>query len=361
MFLVEALQGKPRFLIAWALVNTQLVWINFYGLLAIGVQIFFLLILWGWRRENKVSTLPIHWLGGAVVFTLAVSLPVALLLVVTPKPGGGAWVAQPGDLPMFFALLSVGPTAARPYFLDSAHFVLEKFAAMPLTFWVFLGFLSGGLFIKGLIAGFRSVRNRTGAWLALLLMVLPVTIAFGYSVVFSRPVWAFKSLLGVAYLFYLWAGIGLSRVNNPWIRRAIVTMILGIALLSLVPYFTIWEKTSVKAALNSLPTIGEHDLVLYERAYMAPQDFFYRGTTNDVWGITNMRDHFALKHISFTGTLPQDYQLVDCNIPDIRNAVGVWIVGDAVRIRQEWQRWPACLAIKKLQIFENGQWIILNP
>ena len=69
-------------------------------------------------------------------------------------------------------------------------------------------------------------------------------------------------------------------------------MILGIALLSLIPYFTIWEKTSVKAALISLPTIGEHDLVLYERAYMVPQDFFYRGAANAVWGITRLRDHF---------------------------------------------------------------------
>jgi uncharacterized membrane protein len=215
VFLTEALQGKPRFLMAWALVNTLLVWTHFYGLVAAGVQIFFLLILWGWRRwRSDVSPLPGRWLGGAVVFTLGASFPVALLLAVTPKPGGGAWVAQPSDLPMFFALLSVGLAAARSYFLDSAHLVLAEFAVMPFAFWVFLGLISEVLFLRGLTEGFRSVRHRTGALLALLLVIVPMAIAFGYSVAFGHPVWAFKPFLGVAYLFYLWAGIGLRAYPN---------------------------------------------------------------------------------------------------------------------------------------------------
>ncbi len=355
---IEALYGRPRLFVGWGLVNILMVWTHFYGIFAVSVHLVFGLFVWIKRPLN--FNFFRRWLDVGIVLTIAGTVPVLVLLWNYRNSGaGGAWIPQPKDLASLFILWSVGLSAARSYFLDGSHLVLPLFATLPLWIWILLGTLLNGVFAaREILHGLRSDdAHRTAAWLALLLITIPILIPFSYGMIFNRRVWAFKPFLGAAYLFYLWAGIGLSRLSCHLIRRSVAVVMLIVALFSLIPYYTTWKKTDAVIAFRSLPP-DEHGLVLLERAYRAPVAFYYLGPDAEIWGIKGEKNNFTLVRISADNSLLGTLSPASCN--DIQEITNVWIYGPTERIRREYKYWPSCLVEKHLWVFEENMWIPLK-
>ena len=365
ILLLEALRGRPRLLIGWGLVNVLMVWTHFYGILAVAVHLTFALGLWAWHHLRlRLSPLPGRWLGVGIALTMAGALPVLFLLWNCRDGGaGGAWVSRPEDLLALFALWSVGLTAARAYFLDGVHLVLPPLATLPLWVWTLVGvLLIGGFTVRGISQGWKSDgTHHWGALLALLLVLAPIAAAFGYASTLDRRVWAFKPFLGAAYLFYLWGGVGLSRIPHALTRRGVVALTLVISLTSLIPYHMTWQKSAAAIAFRSLPPPGEQGLVLLDRVYAAPVAFYYLGPDAEVWGLrADGESGFALAQVFPTDSLPVNFQTMDCGAPALQGVTDVWVYGPAGRIRQEQEHWPSCLTEKHLWLFESGEWTPLN-
>lgn len=367
LLLIRALRGRPRLLIGWGLVNTALAWTHFYGLLAVGVHLVFILGLWGWYRlRRRTFPLPGRWLSLGIALTTLGILPIVFLLWnFRSGEAGGAWIPNLDDLAMLFTLSSVGLAAARSHFLDGAHLVLPQFRALSLGVWVLVGFLtSGGFAIWGILQAWRSENERRWeAILAFLLMVVPVIAAFGYASVFKHRMWALKSFMGAAYLFYMWSGIGLSRISQSFLRRGVALVALGVALISWLPYHTGWRKTDANVAFRSLPAVSdERGMVLLDRVYTAPVAFYYLGPDANVWGFIPQKSEstFALVRSAPDGILPQDSRPVGCDAPLLRDVTDVYVYGSVERIRQEQKNWPSCLWDKRMWLFESNKWALFE-
>ncbi len=365
ILLIEALQGRHRLLIGWGLVNVIMVWTHSYGLLAVAVHLAFALSLWGWHRlRHRPSPLPGSWLGVGAALTVIGTLPLLFLLWSYQGNGaGGAWIPHPEDILVLSALWTVGLTAARAHFLDGTHLALPFLSTLPLWIWALVGFLLSGSFAAwGISRGWKSGDTRRwAALLALLLTFVPVTIAFGYAAAFDVRAWAYKPFLGAAYLFYLWGGVGLSRIQHSLLRRGVAAAVLVVSLASLIPYYTTWQKTDAAPAFHSLPPLNEQEMVLLDRAYASPVAFYYLGPDAEVWGIApDEKGNFTLTRIFFDNPPLGDFHPMDCNAPAITRIVNVWAYGPPARIREERENWPPCLTEKRLWVFEKNEWIPLD-
>jgi len=366
VLLALAMQGRHGLLLVWGGVNALMAWTHYYGLLVAATQAAFALIFWAWHRWRAGNdTLPGRWLGLGLLLTLIGSLP-SLLVFWSFRSGnaGGAWVPQLQDLPGLFALGSVGLTAARSHFLDAPHLVWPPLESWSLGVWVLWGVIaSGGMALWGLWRGWKCGGSRRwAALLALTLLVVPVTIVFVYARVWNRQVWAYKSFLGAIYLYYLWAGVGFAQVSRAAIRRGALILSLGLSLISLAPYFTVWHKTKAALAFHALPTSSQPAAVLLERAYRAPVAFYYLGGDAQVWGLKGGPETgFSLGQIAANGIQPENWQPLDCDGSLFRRVTDVWVYDPPARMGQEWQFWPACLAEKNLWVFQDGRWRVFEP
>ena len=365
ILLIKAIESQSRLFLGWALTNVLLGWTHFYGLLAVTVQVTIAVGFWGWNRwRARSGPLPWKWLGIALALTILGILPVMLPLWLFRSGGaGGAWIPQAQDLSTLFALSSAGLAAARSRFLDSSHLVLPALTPLSAGAWSALGILtSGGFATWGLWQGLKNEKeHRWTASAALALMFVPVAIAFCYALLSRRPIWALKPFLGAAYLYYLWSGIGLSRIPWAWFRRCAALLALIVSLASLVPYFTTWQKTDAATAFRSLPATKYPRAVLLERAYRAPVAFYYLGPDGLIWGLGGSKEEgFELRRISPNGVQPEDFEPIDCGSEHIQRITDIWVYGPIQRIQQEREYWPACVLAKNLWLFLDDQWTLLD-
>lgn len=358
-FLLEAVERHPRWFLLWGVTCALMCWTHLYGLLATGVELIFALGVY-LRPVGRKCGVPIdgRWLAAGVGAALAGALPVALMLWQHRSgSAGGAWVPKPEDALGFFVLVSGGLSAARQYFLDGAHLVLPVLAGVPLWVWTLAGVAFGGIFcLRGL---WQERKNGYAAALAGVMLFIPA-LPFTYAFLFQRQQWAFKPLLGVAYLFYLWAGIGLSRARTG-VRWAAVAGIFVLSLASWIPYTTTWQKSDAAAAFQSMPPANDFQMLLVHPAYLAPLAFYYR-PGEPVWGLWGGADKpFTFNLVSADGVLWDGYNPVDCDNFGFALYREAWVYGSPQPLRVEQAIWPQCLAAKQVFLFEDGQWVLINP
>jgi hypothetical protein len=360
---------------------------------------------WGARRMPD-QILPL--LAGATCVLLSALLPLGLALTNAAQNDiGGAWIPTPRDLPALFLLFSAGLAAVRTYFLDSAHLVLPSLSVVPTGIWIAVGLAvsglpaawglvttwlsktlpvltwvthrrwaeqSGNLSLRGRspkqspTSGIASppsaVRNdnssnrdgRAQVALAILLMVLPVALVFGYGALTDRRVWALKPFLGAAILFYIWAGIGIGSIKFPLLRRCLGVAIVILALASLVPYFNAWQKTTAGRAFHALPAQVSRQGVIIEPSYQAPLAFYYLDDNVPVYSLAaGDGDERVLVRITPSR---QDIlglrQPVQCET--LASTADLWVYGSTERIRQAIRNWPGCVTQRRLWIYQDGAW-----
>jgi hypothetical protein len=220
-----------------------------------------------------------------------------------------------------------------------------------------------GLVVSGLPAAWglhatwlAKKEHRVQVALAILLMVLPVALVFGYGALTARRVWALKPFLGAAILFYIWAGIGIGSIKFPLLRRCLGAAILILALASLVPYFNAWQKSTAERAFHALPAQVSRQGVIIEPSYQAPLAFYYLSDTVPVYGLAaGDGDERVLVRISPSR---QDIdglrQPVQCET--LASTTDLWVYCSAERIRQVIRNWPGCVTQRRLWIYQDGTW-----
>jgi hypothetical protein len=361
--LVESLDQRPKLLLLWGLVSALMAWTHLYGLAIAAFQLAVLLAWRVWRRLHKQPfPVPDQILAAASLIAFLGALPVAYLAIRYRASGaGGAWIPSPADLLDLFNLITGGLAPARNHFIDSNNLVLPALAGLPSWAWALVGVgLSGGFAFIGLRSDWRQQgieRWRVGFGLASLFV--PVLI-FSYALLFQRQQWAFKSFLGAAYIFYLWAGAGLNRTPLA-IRTCAVSALLLVGLVSWVPYYTTWQKSELRTVFSALQNPA-HSAVLMDPAYLAPLAFFYREDNLPVWGLRRNDDgKLFWGQATNRGVLLDDFQPLSCDSPEARQIDQVWIYSvprDPARLLASR---PVCLADTAFFSYQNQQWTPLTP
>jgi hypothetical protein len=365
ILMIEAVRGRPRLLVVWGVVNVLISWTHMYGLLAVASQVTFVLVYWIWHRLKKQpSAIGGLWLGlGLAISLVGVFPPLFLLWKHLGIHGGGSWIPAPEDLFYLLSLITSGLAAARVHFLDSSHLVLPALAKFPYWGWWLISLGWSGLFILGIKTAWKAGRNhRWEAILSLLLIFIPLSAGFLVGIIFQKYTWALKSFIGIAYLFYIWIGLGVSRLPKRLYRVMAAVLMSVVALVSLIPYFTIWQKADAARAFSSFPTaINHQDLILLESPSIAPLAYFYLDPTINLWGVGDRSQKpVGLLRVSPVKSLLGDNQLEGCDDPQLKQAANVWLYGVAERMRKISDALPQCFLQKNIWLFDTDKWVRLR-
>jgi uncharacterized membrane protein len=279
--LLLALEGRRMYLFLWPLTTILMVWTHAYGILFAGTSILCLsgyLFLVHLRKLEPQHSLDSRMLiGGTMCIVLGILPFLANLLTQSLQGVGGTWLATPKDILVLFLLWASGFAPVREYFLDSTHLVLPAMADISMLTWAAIGMAISGFPVAwGMYRTWRKKsRYRLDVLLALMLILLPVALVFIWGTLTKQRIWAFKSFLGTAYLFYLWAGIGIGSLMFPWFRRGLGLAIVIVAVMSLWPYFTVWQKSNAASAFQALPELSSQDGLIIKPSYIEPLVFYY--------------------------------------------------------------------------------------
>lgn len=380
--LLEVFAGKPKLLIIWALNLVFMANSHAYGLVLAGVQSMIVGGLWIYgeikgkgetqnqnRADWSFSSISVSlfkaskwvWLSGGII--LLGILPIMSVLLFADgwrAPGGGVWVPRLIDLSILYNLASVGLTAGRQVFLDQNNLVFPIFRSVPIWGWFIPGLIMGSLTIKGIAWAWKA-GNQQRFVLSIILysLLTPIIVILFLGWGLEMKTWAQKSFLGMVLLFYILAGIGFSSLQKLWLRWTIVAITLGIALLSLIPYYTIWEKDNSRIAFHSLPESDRGGVVVLEKHYISSLPYFYLGKDAHVIGLNNqMEDTNNLFWDTQYGTgFIYGYESLTCDDVISQPLNNVWIYGNKIKVRERLANIPGCFGDAQLWIFEDGTWI----
>jgi hypothetical protein len=351
--LFEALRGRAGYWVAWAVALFLMSWTHLYGLLFAGVHLAFLLGLWiAGRFDRNLPGLPKLALVAALSAAIGMLPIAAKLFSIQDSGAGGAWIPSFADLLGLYTLAGSGLASAHIPFLDGDHLILPAFAGLPQWAWVLFSALGWGWFV---FLGLRRAWQAAGldhlrALLALVFLILPVGVA-AYAAFTARPQWAFKPFLGLAILSYLWAGTGLS-TTRP--------VVLLISLVTLLPYYSSWNKTDAGLAFSSLPEGKQTGTILLEHPYEAPLVFYYRPADTEVWGLeAQPGGALEILKIQPPGVQPGNTQIVTCEDPRLDVISRMWVHGDIRFIKG--QQLPLCLQDVQFFRLKNLNWVPFSP
>lgn len=367
--LVKALQGRPKWLAPWVLTSIALPWTHFFGFLALASQMIVVLIYLVRRQVFGVTEgLDRRWLVAAGVAIGVGVLPMALLLLNrTGTNSQGAAVPELFHLRDLFLLWTVGLAAVREHFLDSARLTWPLTADVPKIGWLVLGAaLYGAPAVYGMAKAWATKgTQRIQVTLTLVSILLPVCVVFAYGSLTGQRLWIFRPFLGQGYLVYLWVGIGLASLRQPWLRWGLAAAAVVVAIVSLGPYFTIWQKSTTPMAMATAPRPDERNLLVVDAPFFGPQAAFYleEGTPLMAlyWDQTGAP---LLARLLFSDPENLSHKIrgrpesVTCD--DIATATDLWIYGNVRRIRNSVRGLPSCITAKRLWVFNDNAWVPLD-
>ncbi len=345
---------RPLVFAVWGLLAALLPWTHAYGLLyllAEGAAMALWALRQVWPRDASLGL--VSGALGGLMLAGAGAAPAAWMLWGHRQAGaGGAWIPSGEDVWMLGGLFSSGLVAARAHFLDAAHLVSPFFPAFGPRSWAVAGMMAFSL--PFLWWGWRLVRRKNGplggrlvalTWVAF----FPPAAAFVYALGQGSRVWAFKPLLGSALLLYLLAGAAASKMPSP-ARVAWIAVSLFLAVNSLWPYYRVWQKTALPAALRQVPASGERVLIL-RPAYLAPVAYFYAGTDIAVWGV-NAEGRLVSYPSPFTLAFTSPLQVLSCDTAGMQRAGEIWVYGETPPLPEGYP----CLSEWRCHWYAQGGW-----
>lgn len=377
--LLEIFAGRPVFFLFWSTTLVLISQTHIYGLILAFVQSVLIALLWvsgKYLSKNGVRELTqqpawswtgvslklsgfSNWvLGSGLIIVIGV-LPILLSLsrsTAWRSLGGGVWIPSLEDFPTLYLLATVGLTAGRKHFLDHAHLVIPELSKIPAWFWMAVGvFLLGLLAIRGCIQSWKiGAKQRWFIGVLFVSTIVPILVVWFLGWFLHINTWAYKSFLGVVLLFYMLVGIGYSTIRLKWVQWALVVLTVGVALVSLIPYYTIWEKDNSKVAFSWLPNSDRNGVVLMERAYLSPLAHFYLGPDTQVLGLKFVEDfEYPFYDAEFGTKFLYGYDEIACEELDYQN---IWIYGNENAIRKRLLALPGCFGDAELWVFKNKTW-----
>ena len=367
--LVKAMQGKPRWLVAWAIGMIAMPWTHLYGFLVVGANIAFVVgYLIVKRLYRFVSPVADRWLLLAMaVIAVGISPMVRILVQHADTNSVAGAIPQLNDLRDLFLLWTAGLVATRQSFTDAAHLTLLATANWSPTIWLAVGMVICGVpAVYGLAQALRMTgTRRVQAVLAIVNILLPVAIAFGYATIMGTRIWIQRPFLGAAYLIYLWAGIGLAHIPFRKSRWALAVLAVVVTLASLVPYYSVWQKSDGRQAFRSMPPPDKTNALVLEMPFLASQARFYLGPDASLLVISATKDGMpSLAKLRFDqgrsfARIMGRQRAITCD--ELATVTDLWLFGNGQPFRLAFPQLPGCITEKRLWLFENGRWTQLDP
>lgn len=369
--LVKALQGRAGFLAVWAIAMIVMPWTHLYGFLLVGTNLAFVagyLVLKRFFRFT--ASLDDRWLLIASLAVVVGILPmVRLLLLNSDANSQGASTSGLQSILDLYLLWTAGLVAARNNFADSAHLTLPATENLSPLFWFIAGtVIAGAPAGYGLAKAWRMGESRRlQAILAIVNLLLPVALVFGYSTITGNRIWIQRPFLGAAYLIYLWAGVGVAAMRWRRARWALVPLAALVALASLLPYFSTWQKSDAAQALRSMPALDQANALLLEMRFLSSQARFYLGPDTSFLAIHPDKDGMpVVVRPSFDNPAAGSYAKImgrprDVACDELATVTDLWLYGNREGFRRTMPQLPGCVTEKRLWTFGDGRWSELEP
>ncbi len=223
--------------------------------------------------------------------------------------------------------------------------------------------IDGGVGSLGSDLNLVHAQSRQILLVALASAGLPIAAAFLYAAIFQQAMWAYKPFIGAMYLIFLLAGAGFARITRFAFRVIIAFGVVGLAVLSLLPYYTVWQKSDASAAFRSVLEAGEQEAVLLERSYLAPLAWYYLRLDVPLLGVNayDLLQPVSLAALHFGDTLLVQPRQLTCDDTFVSSIELFRVYGVPARIRTTYPNWPGCVLEKELWLFETGKWMKLHP
>lgn len=353
VFLMKSLQsGKRSHLAGWAAAVVGLAWTHAYGLMAVFLQVGFVMVYWGWQRLRG-RMLPLNGrrlsatLAGIAVFIF----PMLILFWGIKGTSAGAGASKIPDLHNVRYLLtfwSTGPMDAFPTF--NIPWRMRDVAIVGTV----------GCFVAGAMHCWRrGAAQRLTVYLAGTLVILPPAIMYGYTKLTQHALWIERGFIGNAQIFLILAGIGLAAMR-PRLMRGLVIVAIAVPLISgEMFYFTKWEKSRAAKAFRSLPATDAHKILLASPNWLNCEAYFYLGDRMQLWGIRPSSPGQLIRIVCSQRQMPKEMASPEDDLA-LRAASDVYAYGDPEKLRAERSLWPRTFASKRIWVFEELRWRLID-
>jgi len=384
VMMIDGIYGNPKAFWAFGLANIFLVWTHFYGMLVVGTHILLVVCFLWWKRrslrlskvmdaemqgrDKKNSSLHIpairengfpkerdYWIGiGLSLLGVLIVLP--LLWHFKTGDAGGAWLPRWVDLLDLFNAVSIGLSSIRFHFLNADELALPFLALINRWGWFFVGMIvSGGFVLHGVIRTWmQKPEYRILVLFSIFSGLLPVSLAFGYAFLFHRNLWALKPFIGLVYLCFLWAGVGVAALKLKFIKVVAILLVVSLGVLEIVPFYFHWHKSTQGDAFRTLSIDEETSAVVLSRLYTSPVVFYYLGEETIVWGLRDAKTDIPETH--FDTALYYDYGHLKCHDDLVSEIDTLYVYGFDGADKDVLERFPPCFAKKHLVRFDAGKW-----
>jgi 4-amino-4-deoxy-L-arabinose transferase-like glycosyltransferase len=347
VFLVKSLQsGKSSNLAVWAAANVGLAWTHAYGLIAVFLQVGFVIVYRAWcRLRGQALPLNGRQLSVALAGVIVGILPMLILFwSIKSEIPGSTQIPNLHNLRYLLAFWVSGPMDAFPAFLI-------PWRMRDLTLLAVLGCAIAG----AVRCWHQSQNHKAVVILSFALILFPAAFVYGCSVLLNRPLWIERGFIGGAPVLFVLTGLGLS-VARPWAMRGLITAVIAVSLIfGAIFYYTKWEKCQAAKAFRSLPPTDADKLILASPDCLSSEAHFYLRRQKQVWGIRPEPPGQLIRVLFSQGQMPQE-TVVEDNDPDLRSASDVYAYGDPHKLRAERPLWPKYFASKQIWIFEDSRW-----
>lgn len=356
---VEMFEGKRSLVVAWSMVNIALAWTHEYGMVAVAVVMGLVPCYWLLRKTRKQGlALSGGWMGLGILLVLIGIAPVLWLewhLRSHLGSAGTPVVPELGEIAALLKFWSAGPLPGRAEKFPPGTSLGPLLVAREYYIAPALLVIGSGVLL-GLIRDSKRARSgeRAGGFV-LALIAIPVMLVYVYSTVTNQGIWLNRGFVGSGELVLLMGGVGISGASRLWWRRSLGAAVLALSLLSLVPYYTIWQKNYNAAALGSLPHPDERTMILITPFFSSLEVFYYLGPDTPIWALDVGTG--KLGQLNLRGADVPGYAFVDCDAPILAAITDVYLYGPYDWRDPGVQRLlPACLAIKRVWMFEENGW-----
>jgi mannosyltransferase len=344
--LVDAIQGRPVCLIGWVIACIGLAWIHAYGVLAVFIQLGFVFCFWTWHRLRHLpmalKSRPL--LAAFTCACIGIAPIVILFWMIRANASGSVLIPAPTRLLYLIRYWTAGPMDAFPAY--KIPWRMRDASAVVMAGCAIWG--ACRLWRRGV--SYQWILHLTAA-----LLLLPPLVIYGYSVLTGKGLWIDRGFLGSAYIFYLLAGVGLSKITSRMFRGLAAAVIAASILSGELYYYTKFQKSQAAAAFHSLPPASPQWALLITPPWRNCEACYYLGPQISFWAVSPENSQQLLRDVWPNGQMPQAVT-ADCNDAQLQSASAIYAFGDPSTIRAERKQWPSCLSEKTTWIFEDAHW-----
>lgn len=249
-FFLRLLQNpRPRDWFGYLAATALGLYTHNFGIFLPAIQNLFVFLIVLLPRRRRLPLRPLFWIAGQLILIVLYAPWLRVVINQLAAMESSSWsVARPVPLTLFYSLL--------------------QFSGGAVLRWIYLGLIllviAAALRIRpgGAQPGGGALPLPDAVSLVLLWAALPLLAPFFISQ-FTVSVYVHRATILSSFPLYLLAAAGIGALPGRWFRRAAVTALLALAVLSLRGYYRMTHRDQWREAVELIATRARSDDLIY--------------------------------------------------------------------------------------------------